>query len=28
VKIAPRDLPVKPADRTNQVVFKYGVDGE
>ena len=28
VKIAPRDLPVKPADRTNQVIFKYGVDDE
>jgi hypothetical protein len=28
VKIAPRDLPVKPADRTNQVIWKYGVDGE
>jgi hypothetical protein len=28
VKIAPRDLPVRPADRTNQVIFKYGVDGD
>lgn len=28
VKIAPRDLPVKPAGRTSQVIFKYGVDGE
>ncbi|MEX1308838.1 MAG: hypothetical protein AB1Z65_00310 [Candidatus Sulfomarinibacteraceae bacterium] len=28
VKIAPRDLPVKPEGRTNQVIFKYGVDGE
>jgi len=28
VKIAPRDLPVKPAGRANQVIFKYGVDGE
>jgi len=28
VKIAPRDLPVKTADRTNQVIFKYGVDDE
>ena len=28
VKIAPRDLPVKPAGRTNQVIFKYGVDEE
>ena len=28
VKIAPRDLPVKPEGRTNQVIWKYGVDGE
>ena len=28
VKIAPQDLPVKPEDRTNQVIFKYGVDEE
>ena len=28
VKIEPRDLPVKPAGRTNQVIFKYGTDGE
>ena len=28
VKIAPRDLPVKPEGRTNQVIFKYGVDEE
>jgi len=28
VKIAPEDLPVKPAGRTNQVIFKYGVDDE
>ena len=28
VKIAPADLPVKPEGRTNQVVFKYGVDEE
>ena len=28
VKIAPADLPVKPEGRTNQVIFKYGVNGE
>lgn len=28
VKIAPEDLPVKPKGRTNQVIFKYGVEGE
>ena len=28
VKIAPEDLPVKAAGRTNQVIFKYGVDDE
>jgi len=28
VKIAPENLPVKPAGRTNQVIFKYGVDDE
>jgi hypothetical protein len=28
VKIAPEDLPVKTADQTNQVVWKYGVDEE
>jgi hypothetical protein len=28
VKIAPEDLPVKTADRTDQVVWKYGVDKE
>jgi len=28
VKIAPQDLPVKPEGRTNQVIFKYGVDDE
>ena len=28
VKIAPEDLPVKPKGRTNQVIFKYGVDEE
>jgi len=28
VKIAPEDLPVKPEGRTNQVIFKYGVDDE
>ena len=28
VKIAPEDLPVRPAGRTNQVIFKYGVDEE
>ena len=28
VKIAPRDLPVKPEGRTNQVIFKYGVEEE
>ena len=28
VKIAPQDLPVKAAGRTNQVIFKYGVDEE
>lgn len=28
VKIPPRDLPVKPAGRTNRVIWKYGVDGE
>jgi hypothetical protein len=28
VKIAPEDLPVKPEGRTNQVIFKYGVEEE
>ncbi len=28
VKIAPSDLPVKAEGRTNQVIFKYGVDEE
>ncbi len=28
VKIAPEDLPVRPEGRTNQVIFKYGVDDE
>lgn len=28
VKIKPQDLPVKPEDRGNQVIWKYGVDGE
>jgi len=28
VKIAPDDLPVKPKGRTNQVIFKYGVEEE
>jgi len=28
VKIAPQDLPVKPEGRTNQVIFKYGVNEE
>ena len=28
VKIAPEDLPVKPEGRTNQVIFKYGVEDE
>jgi len=28
VKIAPQDLPVKPESRTNQVIFKYGVEDE
>ena len=26
--IDPADLPVKPADSVDQVVWKYGVDGE
>jgi hypothetical protein len=28
VKIPPGDLPVKTAGRTNQVIWKYGVDAE
>lgn len=28
VLIKPEQLPVKPADRVDQVVWKYGVDGE
>ena len=28
VKIAPEDLPVQPEGRTNQVIFKYGVEEE
>jgi hypothetical protein len=28
MKIDPADLPVKPSDSVDQVVWKYGVDGE
>ena len=28
VKIKPEDLPVKPEGRKDQVIWKYGIDGE